>query len=130
MEASVTYNASSRKDIRRAEKSAQLAEVQRIDFVKAAMSTLQGRRYFHDLLAFCHLFSDPFTADALREAFSKGERNVGLIIYNDIVAHCPEHFVQMMREAQIKDLTDERRDLNDDSGDAGDDELADSYSRQ
>jgi hypothetical protein len=126
----VTYNASSRKDIRRAEKASELAEKNRIDFIRAAMGTLQGRVWFYDLLEFCHLFNDPFTGDPLREAYSKGERNVGLRLFSDIIAHCPSEYISMMREAQIKELTNERRDLNDDDGSAGDDELADAYSRQ
>lgn len=93
------YDASNRKDIRRAEKEARQLEISRLDYLKSAMSIPQGRAWFHDFLEACHLFSDPFTGDPLREAYSKGERNVGLLIYSDIVAHCPDDFIKMMKEA-------------------------------
>lgn len=98
------YNASNRQDIRRAEKEARIAEVNRLDYLKAAMSVPQGRYWFHDFLEACHIFSDPFTGDPLREAYSKGERNVGLLIYSDIVAHCPDDFIRMMKEAHERHI--------------------------
>lgn len=92
------YDASNRKDIRRAEKDARQAEIARLDYLKAAMSTWQGRAWFFDFLEFCHCFSDPFTGDALREAYQKGERNVGLRLFSDIIAHCPDDYVLMVKE--------------------------------
>jgi len=106
-------NASERKDIRRYEKAAKIAEQDRINFIVAAMSTSAGRTYFRDLLASCHIFADPFTGDALLEAYSKGERNIGLKIYNDIVTNCPDYFVLMMKEANIAEQVNERRDSDD-----------------
>jgi hypothetical protein len=95
----LAYDASSRKDIRRAEKDALIDETMRVDFLRAAMSTLQGRAYFHDFLEFCHLFADPFSGDALIEAYRKGERNVGLRTFADLLAHCPDYYIQMVKEA-------------------------------
>lgn len=95
----MTYDASSRKDIRAAEKLATHAESQRITFLCAAMDTIPGRAWFYNLLSSCHIFADPFTGIALAEAYSKGERNVGLGIYADIVQYCPDQFVQMIKEA-------------------------------
>lgn len=110
-------NASERKDIRRYEKAAKLEEQNRINFVVAAMSTSAGRTYFRNILASCHIFADPFTGDALLEAYSKGERNIGLMIYNDIVTNCPDYFVLMMKEANIAEQVNERRDSDDDRAD-------------
>jgi hypothetical protein len=123
------YDASSRKDIRRAEKAASRAEADRVEFIRAALSTFQGRAWFHDLLAFCHIFADPFSGDALREAYSKGERNIGLYIYNDVVTHCPDQFIRMMREAHEKELAYEQSGRND-PGDGGDDLDDDSPANQ
>lgn len=111
-------NASERKDIRRQEKAAKLRETQRIDFIIGAMSTKQGRIWFHDFLAACHIFADPFTGDALVEAYSKGERNMGLSVYRDIVGNCPDLFVQMMQEANEQEILNERR--TESESDAGD----------
>ncbi len=52
----MTYDASNRKDIRRAEKEARAQEVERINYLCAAMTTRQGRHWFHDLLWFCGFF--------------------------------------------------------------------------
>ena len=115
-------NASERKDIRRHEKAAKLEETARINFVVAAMSTEAGRTYFRNLLGTCHIFADPFSGDALREAYSKGERNIGLYIYNDIVTHCPDYFVMMMKEANIAEILNERRNADTDGTDDADDD--------
>jgi len=101
-------NASERKDIRRAEKLAAETERARIEFICAAMSTKQGRTWFHALLAGCSLFQDPFTGDALMDNFVKGQRNIGLMIYNDIVGNCPADFVTMMQEASIQEQINDR----------------------
>jgi hypothetical protein len=118
-------NASERKDIRRAEKAAALAERSRTEFVVAAMGTVQGRAWFHDLLVRASIFDGSFTGDALLEAFAKGQRNIGLMIYNDIVSNCPDSFVQMMREANIQEIINDRRSTDDEragssDGDGGD----------
>lgn len=110
-------NASERKDIRRYEKQAKLRETNRINFIVAAMSTSAGRVWFHDFLSACHIFADPFTGDALVEAYSKGERNVGLKVYNDIVQNCPNYFIDMMKEANLAEQVNER--LDDDNGNSG-----------
>jgi hypothetical protein len=102
-------NAAQRKEVRKYEKISAERELARINFIVAAMSTLAGRTYFHELLARCHIFSDPFTGEALLEAYSKGERNIGLSIYLDIVTNCPDYFVMMMKEATIQEQTYDRR---------------------
>ena len=116
------YDASSRKDVRRAERAAQLRESTRTEFIRAALSTLQGRAWFWHFLEQCHLFSDPFSGDALREAYSKGERNIVLSIYHEIVTHCPDQFVLMCREAQVQETLDERRYIDRDDSDTADDD--------
>jgi hypothetical protein len=112
-------NASERKDIRRAEKFAAETARARIEFVVAAMSTIQGRAWFHDLLVFCNVFDGSFSGDALLEAFNKGQRNVGLNIYSDIVGNCPDSFVQMMKEANIKEIVNDRSTEYSDDADDG-----------
>lgn len=92
------YDASNRKDIRRAEKAARQAEISRVEYLQAAMSVPQGRAWFYELLEFCHIFNDPFTGDALAEAYRKGERNVGLRLFSDIIAHCPDDYIKMVKE--------------------------------
>lgn len=114
-------NASQTKEIRRYEKAAKLREQNRINFIVTAMGIEAGRTYFRSLLEACHIFADPFSGDALREAYSKGERNIGLYIYNDIVTHCPDYFVLMMKEANIEEQVNDRRDDDDRDTDDTDD---------
>lgn len=99
------YDASNRKDIRKAEKEARQVELGRIEWLRSALSSTGGRSWFHNILSDCHLFSDPFTGQALREAFLKGERNIGLRIFADIVNYCPDQYILMMRESNARDST-------------------------
>ena len=56
----------------------------------------------------------------LWEAYSKGERNVGLKVYNDIVSNCPNYFIDMMKETNIAEQVNDRLDSdgNPDESDA------------
>ncbi len=113
-------NASERKDIRRYEKAAKLRETNRINYIVAAMSTEAGRTWFYNFLSDCHCFQEPWTGDALQEAKLKGERTIGLSVYNDIVRHCPNYFLEMMKEANIAEQVNDRLDSdgNPDESDA------------
>ncbi|MGH7744064.1 MAG: hypothetical protein ACREQ5_04490, partial [Candidatus Dormibacteria bacterium] len=99
VERALVYDASNRKDIRRAEKASAQVQRTRLDFLHAAMGTPQGRAWFHELLSVCHLFADPFSGQALTEAYLKGERNVGLRIFAEILEYCPDQYILMMKEA-------------------------------
>jgi hypothetical protein len=56
----------------------------------------------------CHCFNDPFTGDALREAYQKGERNYGLRLLAQINLYCPDQYIQMAREANERYLSNNR----------------------
>jgi hypothetical protein len=92
-------NASDRKSIRRKEKAARLAEVSRAAVITEVMSTIQGRQWLWDLLGNCHIFSTTFNPEPSISAFQEGQRNVGLFLLADIMAHCPDQYIQAMRES-------------------------------
>jgi hypothetical protein len=120
----VTYDASNRKDIRRAEKDARALEVERINYLQAAMSVAQGRAWFYDLLEFCGCFRGECVFETNRDYFAAGMRNVGLRMFADITANCPDDYVTMMREANGRRLstdTNARRSAGEQPGgeDAG-----------
>ena len=117
----MTYNAASRKDIRRAEKAALAADTTRRDVLCALMSHIGGRAFVHEQLVAAHVFVSSFTGDALTSAFAEGERNVGLRLYNAIMEACPDQFVQMMREANERDRTDDARSATDRRAERSDD---------
>lgn len=100
------YSAANRKDIRAAEKSSKVAEASRQSVLVGLMSTIEGRAYVFADLEFCHVFVDPFTGDALAEAFQKGVRTVGLKLLADLMTYAPDQFILAMREAN------ERRTAN------------------
>jgi hypothetical protein len=108
------YDASNRKDIRRAEKAARANELARTEFVVAAMGTAQGRAWFYNLLESCHIFRCTFTGDAW-DNFREGERNIGLVVLADINAHCVDRYMQMIKEANNARIPDPgAADLDDD----------------
>lgn len=116
------YNASERKDIRRAERLAKLEEQQRREFITGIMSLVPGRKWMLDRLEFCHVFATSFNENPLAMAFAEGERNVGLQLLNDIMWACPDEYVEMMNERRTREHTRERvRESDRPRGDGGSD---------
>lgn len=140
------YDASNRKDIRKAEKASRLADVQRLEFLRSVMSTPPGRAWIYDLLSRCSIFASTFRPDAGFAAFLEGGRNVGLQFLNDLMIACPDQYIVMVQEANAKSINQatekdqayERHDGNDasptersgeglDRDDNGSGEAADNY---
>ena len=62
----------------------------------------------------CHIFATTFAPNANQTAFIEGARNIGLMLLNDIMKHCPDAYVLMMRERNARDSTsDARRERSD-----------------
>ena len=101
----MTYNAANRKDVRRVEKQARLNDRARKETVGGLMSTQAGREWVYQRLTQCHVFATSFSLNAYEAAFREGERNVGLQILND-VQQFPDEYVLMMREANVRDLSE------------------------
>lgn len=100
----MTYDASDRKDIRKAEKSARIAENNRIAYTRRILSELEGREWMHALLLRCNVFTTPFVAQAHDiTSFNCGMQNLGLQLFWDVVTHCPDQYVMMMREQAAKE---------------------------
>lgn len=106
----MVYDASNRKDVRKAEKAARLAIAQDREAIRKIMVDSFGRAWMWHKLSAARVFSDPFTGDPLVEAYNKGNRNFGMMLLGDIMLHCPEQYIQMTREA----MENERR-INDDN---------------
>ena len=97
------YDASDRKQVRKAEKEARQSELVRADIVKGLMSQPLGRAYVYDRLATSHIFNSSFSTEPLRMAFSEGERNIGLQLLADLLAFCPHQFTLMLQERNAED---------------------------
>lgn len=109
-----TYDASNRKSIRRAEKAANLAEANRVAFVRASMGSLGGREYIFNLLQSCSIFRTPYVrGDAHATAFNCGQQNIGLIIFADVIQHCPNEYLLMISEQATKEEAHGRRNADD-----------------
>lgn len=95
-------SAADRKSIRAAEKRAAQIDRARGDFVRVMMSTPDGRLYTYEQLAACNIFHATFNLNALQMAFAEGQRDIGLHLLADIMKFCPEQYLPMVREANVR----------------------------
>lgn len=102
-------NAADRKSIRRLEKQAKLADANRRAVITNLMSTAFGRQWMWDLLAAAHMFEANTIPDPRLSGIFDGERNLGLRLLSDVMATCPDQFIQAMRENNERSALDERR---------------------
>ena len=105
----MTLDAGDRKSIRRAEKASAIAERSRRDVTRMLMSSTEGRSYVWNKLTAAHIFSTSFSLEPLQMAFSEGERNAGLQLLNDIMDSCPDQFIEMMREQNVRSSANEQQ---------------------
>lgn len=110
------FDASDRKQVRRAEKAAAVIDRQRVEVVASLMSTIAGRAYVHDKLVSAHVFQTSFAPDALAMAFAEGERNQGLQLLNDVMTASPDAYILMTREASERYTSSERARGQDNDG--------------
>lgn len=101
----MTFDASDRKAIRRAEKDSAIADRQRGETIHALMQTTAGRTYIWAELAACHIFHTNFSLEALQMAFSEGERNAGLRLMDSVMEFAPDEFLLMWRENSARERT-------------------------
>lgn len=92
------YNASDRKDIKRATKAAKATDIARKGVVLNLMSSTAGREWMLNILELCHIFQTSFVPEGLTIAFLEGQRSIGLHHLNDIMQYCPDSYIKMMRE--------------------------------
>lgn len=74
----------------------------RLKFVEAAMTTLEGRAWFYDTLVRCKVFNTPYDADPYRTAFNCGMANVGLQLLDDVQTVAAKNYILMIEESKTK----------------------------
>ena len=111
------YDASNRKHIRAAEKSAKVADRTRGEVLARLASDVGGRHYLWDRLAELHVFTSTYNDNPSRMAFLEGQRAAGLSLLADILHWCPEQFLQMMVEANGRRTADDDNDTDRAAGD-------------
>lgn len=114
----MTFDASDRKAIRKAEKESAIADRSRAEIIFALMSSTPGRTYLWSELAATHVFHTSFALDPLQTAFSEGERNVGLRLLDSIMSHAGEEFLLMWRENRDREYSRQQRGSKDRDGGA------------
>lgn len=117
-------SASSRQEIRRLEKAAKLREIHEREAIIAIMSNKPGRTWMWGHLEFAGVFQDRFLGDGLKDAHASGVRTFGLRLLSDITVHCPELFLEMLRESnerrtELNSIAERRSSEIADGGDSG-----------
>lgn len=117
----MTYDASNRKDIRAAEKAQARFDRDRVEYLVASLGTIQGRTWFWSLLSDCQMFSLAPTFDSPKDYFQLGQRNVGMRIFAEIMSNCPDQYITMSKEANVRsNLTAARQQSRSPELDRGD----------
>lgn len=70
-----------------------------IDDIKFVMDSEQGRRVVWGLLEKGQVFGTCFNVDPNITAFNEGQRNLALVLFQRVMAHCPDQYLKMAAEA-------------------------------
>lgn len=90
-------DAGDRVSLKDKEKRFKLREERRINALKAAMKTADGRLWYWEFLSLCGLFRSDFNGNS-RDYFNLGMRNAGMPVFVDIQKHCMDEYMLMVRE--------------------------------
>lgn len=63
------------------------------------MGSEQGRRVIWSLLEKGQVFGACFNVDPYITAFNEGQRNLALVLFQRVMAHCPDQYLKMAAEA-------------------------------
>lgn len=99
-EQSLVKNGSDEEQIKKAEKKEAFKSHQNIDDIRFVLSTVQGRRVLKKYLEVCGVFRTSFSENVNQTLFLEGQRNVGLMLLNDINSADPMAYVKMINEGK------------------------------
>lgn len=77
----------------------QLLAQRDIDDIQFVMGSEQGRRVIWSLLEKGQVFGACFNVDPNITAFNEGQRNLALVLFQRVMAHCPDQYLKMAAEA-------------------------------
>lgn len=69
------------------------------DDIKFVMDSEQGRRVVWAMLEKGQVFGTCFNIDPHVTAFNEGQRNLALMLFQRVMAHCPNQYLKMADEA-------------------------------
>ena len=115
-----------KRALKRQAKADKARQAQDDAVVQSLMATPAGRAWMRAKLERCHIFSITFAGEKTHtSAFADGERNVGLILFSDIMRACPEMYIQMMKDESYGGRTRDKLDPDDDRNWDGDQWIGD-----
>ncbi|EMB4317938.1 hypothetical protein HV201_07055 [Citrobacter freundii] len=77
----------------------QLLAQRDIDDIQFVMGSEHGRRVIWSLLEKGQVFGACFNVDPHITAFNEGQRNLALVLFQRVMAHCPDQYLKMAAEA-------------------------------
>lgn len=80
------------------ESRSRLAMQIEVDDLKWLLSNKRGRRFATRLLERAGVWRLSFNTNALTMAFNEGTRNEGLRLLAQISTHCPDRYIEMLKE--------------------------------
>ena len=105
----MTYDAGNKRHVDLLSRHSKLEEEANRTVINSLMGMANGRAYIHDLLVYCNVFTQPFSADSHLTAFGCGQLDVGQVLFRAIMRWCPEQYTLMMREANARSSTTDAR---------------------
>lgn len=93
----MSYDPSNPKDVKVRNRRERRAEERRLKDVLDLMRSSEGRRYIIWIIGQSGLFRSTMTGNAWTY-FNEGMRNMGTIIYNDVMTACPDLYLQALAE--------------------------------
>ncbi|HFT7639848.1 TPA: hypothetical protein ACGR4I_000122 [Citrobacter freundii] len=69
------------------------------DDIKFVMDSEHGRRVVWGLLEKGQVFGTCFNVDPNITAFNEGQRNLALVLFQRVMAYCPDQYLKMAAEA-------------------------------
>jgi hypothetical protein len=71
-----------------------------IEDLTKLIDTAHGRRFVWKLLGQCGVFRLSYSGELASTSFNEGQRNIGLGLFAEIMAHCPNLYLLMAEEAK------------------------------
>lgn len=91
------------------------SKFRRDEFVRAALTTKEGREYIYWILELAKMGRNPYSGNALSTAFACGELNVGQQVQAHIIEVAPNAFLKMLAEKEEERLNAIRPESSSDS---------------
>ena len=90
------------KKVGRREKLDRLEARQKDDDINFVLSTVQGRRFYWDLMGYCGMLEEPFTGNNTT-FYNCGRGSVGRKMFADLCRLNPAAYLQMIQEVKYEE---------------------------